>query len=66
MSAKPFFHADQVGSLLRPQNLLEARLDWKAGKISRADLRKIEDAAIADVDFYFVSLCKVEKIFRNT
>jgi len=49
MSAKPFFHADQVGSLLRPQNLLEARLDWKAGKISRAELRIVEDAAIADV-----------------
>jgi 5-methyltetrahydropteroyltriglutamate--homocysteine methyltransferase len=49
MSAKPFFHADQVGSLLRPQNLLEARLEWKAGKISRAELRTIEDAAITDV-----------------
>jgi hypothetical protein len=27
VSTKPFFHADQVGSLLRPQNLLDARLD---------------------------------------
>ena len=49
MSTKPFFHADQVGSLLRPQNLLDARLDWKAGKLSAEDLRKIEDAAIAGV-----------------
>ena len=47
VSTKPFFHTDQVGSLLRPQNLLDARLDWKAGKMSRADLRTVEDEAIA-------------------
>ena len=48
MSAKPFFQADQVGSLLRPQKLLDARNDWKTNKITRADLRLIEDQAIAD------------------
>jgi 5-methyltetrahydropteroyltriglutamate--homocysteine methyltransferase len=49
MSIKPFFRADQVGSLLRPQKLLDARLDWKAGKISAEDLRAVEDEAIAEV-----------------
>ena len=48
MSAKPFFQADQVGSLLRPQKLLDARNDWKTNKITRADLRLIEDQAIED------------------
>lgn len=47
MSAKPFFHADQVGSLLRPEKLLRARLDWKAGELDRAGLRTVEDEAIA-------------------
>ena len=49
MSDKPFFRADQVGSLLRPQKLLDARVDWKAGKISTEDLRALEDEAIAEV-----------------
>ena len=43
MSFKPFFRADQLGSPLRPKELLDARLDWKAGKISAEDLRAVED-----------------------
>jgi 5-methyltetrahydropteroyltriglutamate--homocysteine methyltransferase len=35
--------------LLRPPKLLEARDDEKTGRISKADLRGIEDAAIRDV-----------------
>lgn len=47
--SKPFFRADQVGSLLRPQRLIEARAAHEAGKLSLAELRQVEDAAIRDV-----------------
>lgn len=47
-SEKPFFRADHVGSLLRPQSLLDARLKWKAGEISHQELKKEEDAGIRD------------------
>ena len=45
----PPFRADHVGSLLRPPELLQAREDEKAGRISQADLRRIEDQSIRDV-----------------
>lgn len=45
----PPFRADHVGSLLRPDNLKAARADHAAGKLSAAELRKIEDDAIRDV-----------------
>jgi 5-methyltetrahydropteroyltriglutamate--homocysteine methyltransferase len=45
----PPFRADHVGSLLRPENLLEARARHAAGEIDDAELRGIEDEAIADV-----------------
>jgi 5-methyltetrahydropteroyltriglutamate--homocysteine methyltransferase len=44
--ANPPFRADHVGSLLRPQALLEARDRKARGEIDAAALRKIEDAAI--------------------
>jgi 5-methyltetrahydropteroyltriglutamate--homocysteine methyltransferase len=44
----PPFRADHVGSLLRPQNLLDARARHAAGEIDDAELRGIEDEAIAD------------------
>ncbi len=43
---KPPFRADHVGSLLRPKELLQAREDHKQGKITAAQLRKVEDEAI--------------------
>ncbi|MFZ1990014.1 MAG: 5-methyltetrahydropteroyltriglutamate--homocysteine S-methyltransferase [Alphaproteobacteria bacterium] len=46
MSIKPPFRADQVGSLLRPASLTRARSDRKAGKLSAAELRAEQDAAI--------------------
>ena len=46
---KPLFRADHVGSLLRPPELLAAREKRKAGAIGAAELRAVEDAAIADV-----------------
>jgi 5-methyltetrahydropteroyltriglutamate--homocysteine methyltransferase len=45
----PPFRADHVGSLLRPPELLQAREDLHAGRISQAELRRIEDQAIRDV-----------------
>ncbi len=49
MSAVAPFRADHVGSLLRPSAVREARARAKAGSLSRADLRQIEDVAILDV-----------------
>ena len=43
---KPPFRADHVGSLLRPKELLAARSDRLTGRISAAELRLVEDAAI--------------------
>jgi 5-methyltetrahydropteroyltriglutamate--homocysteine methyltransferase len=43
----PPFRADHVGSLLRPQRLLDARADFAAGRITATDLRAVEDEAIA-------------------
>ena len=40
------FRAEQVGSLLRPPDLLEARSAWAAGRIPIEDLRAQEDRAI--------------------
>lgn len=43
---KPFFRADQVGSLLRPAGLLAARSQFQQGDIDAGALRQAEDAAI--------------------
>ena len=45
----PPFRADHVGSLLRPQRLLQARDDFAAGKIDAAELRGAEDDAIREI-----------------
>ena len=45
----PPFRADQVGSLLRPKAVLEARQQVAAGNLSREALRQIEDEHIARV-----------------
>jgi 5-methyltetrahydropteroyltriglutamate--homocysteine methyltransferase len=45
----PPFRADQVGSLLRPRQLLDARAQHASGAISDEQLREIEDAAIRHV-----------------
>jgi 5-methyltetrahydropteroyltriglutamate--homocysteine methyltransferase len=44
----PPFRADHVGSLLRPQELLQARQDFAADRISADELRAIEDEAIRE------------------
>ena len=43
---RPPFRADQVGSLLRPQELKKARQDFKNGKITAANLKAVEDREI--------------------
>src|ERR1700694_4915290 len=42
------YHADHVGSLLRSSDLLTAREDAAAGRISRARFKAIEDRAVED------------------
>ena len=49
MTAKPPFHADHVGSFLRPKALLDARDAFAAGTIDKAALRAAEDEAIKGV-----------------
>jgi 5-methyltetrahydropteroyltriglutamate--homocysteine methyltransferase len=46
MRTTPPFRADHVGSLLRPKEVLQAREDFKQGKIAAPQLRGVEDAAI--------------------
>ncbi|MGB9648327.1 MAG: 5-methyltetrahydropteroyltriglutamate--homocysteine S-methyltransferase, partial [Stellaceae bacterium] len=46
--SQPPFRADHVGSLLRPPALLRARSDNQAGRVSTAELRRVEDEAIRD------------------
>jgi 5-methyltetrahydropteroyltriglutamate--homocysteine methyltransferase len=43
----PPFRADHVGSLLRPAELLRARDEHRAGRLAGAELRRVEDRAIA-------------------
>jgi 5-methyltetrahydropteroyltriglutamate--homocysteine methyltransferase len=45
----PPFRADQVGSLLRPQSLVEARRSFREGRLTAVELRQHEDAAIKAV-----------------
>jgi 5-methyltetrahydropteroyltriglutamate--homocysteine methyltransferase len=44
---RPPFHADHVGSLLRPAELRDARAKAKAGALGAAQLSTLEDACIA-------------------
>jgi len=45
---EPPFRADHVGSLLRPQRLLDAREKHKRGEIDAAALRRVEDECIRE------------------
>lgn len=46
--SQPPFRADQVGSLLRPKELLKARQRFADVALSRAGLRAVEDKCIAE------------------
>jgi 5-methyltetrahydropteroyltriglutamate--homocysteine methyltransferase len=45
---KPPFRADQVGSLLRPKELAEARKNFKQGKLDAKTLKEIENRCIRE------------------
>ncbi|GGF33462.1 5-methyltetrahydropteroyltriglutamate--homocysteine S-methyltransferase [Marmoricola endophyticus] len=45
----PPFHADHVGSLLRPPELLRARAEHAEGRLDDAGLRAAEDQAVCEV-----------------
>jgi 5-methyltetrahydropteroyltriglutamate--homocysteine methyltransferase len=47
--SSPPFRADHVGSLLRPQALLDARARHAAGEIDADALRELEDRSVAEV-----------------
>ncbi len=47
--AAPPFRADHVGSLIRPQNLIDARVKAAKGEITAAQLLEIQQAAIRGV-----------------
>lgn len=46
---KPPFRADEVGSLLRPQTIKDARAKLEKGEIAADELRRIEDVEIEKV-----------------
>jgi 5-methyltetrahydropteroyltriglutamate--homocysteine methyltransferase len=46
---EPPFRADHVGSLLRPQYLLEARAQHASGSLDADALREVEDRAVTEV-----------------
>ena len=45
---KPIYRAEQVGSLLRPQELLQARSAHAEGQLTKKELTALEDQAIFD------------------
>lgn len=47
--SQPPFRADHVGSFLRPKYLLEARERAAKGTLTAAELRAVEDRAIAEI-----------------
>jgi 5-methyltetrahydropteroyltriglutamate--homocysteine methyltransferase len=49
MTTRPAEHVDHVGSLLRPPALHEAWTAHEAGRVSAAELERVEDDAIRDV-----------------
>ncbi|KAJ6093202.1 hypothetical protein N7486_008491 [Penicillium sp. IBT 16267x] len=46
---RPPFRAEHLGSLLRPQQLLDVKTAHEAGKASDAELSKVEDKEITDI-----------------
>jgi 5-methyltetrahydropteroyltriglutamate--homocysteine methyltransferase len=46
---KPPFRADHVGSLIRPNTLIEARAAAEKGEMAAAELARIQHAAVRDV-----------------
>ena len=49
MPAQPIHRVDQIGSLLRPERLLDARDSFRSGKITREELSRVEDDCVLEV-----------------
>jgi len=45
----PPFHADHVGSFIRPKELIAAHTEFNEGRLGREALRALEDKAIRDI-----------------
>ncbi|KAI7519945.1 hypothetical protein KC331_g20463, partial [Hortaea werneckii] len=43
------YHADHIGSFIRPSSVTNAQDEFDAGKISKQELRSTQQAAIADI-----------------
>jgi 5-methyltetrahydropteroyltriglutamate--homocysteine methyltransferase len=43
------YHAEVIGSMLRPQYLKDARKQWEAGKISTREFKRSEDRAVDEM-----------------
>lgn len=48
-STGPPFRADHIGSLKRPQYLLDKRDEYDDGKCTREELKEVEDRAIKEI-----------------
>ena len=48
-ASKLQFHADHIGSLIRPSSVSEAQSKADNGEISRQELKKVQEKAIADI-----------------
>src|SRR5260221_2570698 len=46
---KPPFHAEHIGSFVRPQRLIEAARSHKAGKLDDAGFRAVQDDCIREI-----------------
>ena len=49
MTVQTPYRYDVVGSFLRPEKLKQARKDYEAKKISKEELKSVEDACITDL-----------------
>src|SRR5262245_61383008 len=47
-AAKPPYRAEHIGSLPRPDRLMQAREQFAAGRLPKVDLRRIEDECIRE------------------
>src|SRR5690349_22824776 len=46
---KPPFHAEHIGSFVRPQKLIEAARAHKAGKLDDAGFRMVQDDCVREI-----------------
>jgi 5-methyltetrahydropteroyltriglutamate--homocysteine methyltransferase len=53
---KPPFRIEHVGSFVRPERLLNAARERKAGRLNESELKKIQDEAIRDIVAFQESL----------